>query len=119
MLAWCVLPLIGAAGAVGRVVLQTVVQTRVASDWPWGTLAVNVLGCLVLGVLAGADVTGEARWLLAVGGCGALTTYSTWALEGWELAEEGRRDLALAYLLGSLAAGLAALGAGWAIGLVF
>lgn len=82
---------------------------------PWGTLAVNVSGSC-LAVLLAAAVT-DPNWtaLLAVGFCGALTTFSTFSYETLMLIEEGRGPHALANvaanLFGGLAAGLAGFGA--------
>ena len=85
-------------------------------DLPWGTLAVNVLGSLVLGVAVGAGLDGDPRFLLAGGLVGSFTTFSTWMLETHRLAEEGEGRAAAANLALSAALGLAALGAGWWIG---
>ena len=80
---------------------------------PWGTLAVNVVGSLGLGVLVGAGAGGDPRFLLGGGLAGSFTTFSTWMLETHRLAEEGEGRLALANLALSTALGLGAIGLGW------
>lgn len=80
------------------------------------TLLVNVLGSFVLGWLVGAGVTGSALALLGVGFCGALTTFSTLALEIWEALAEDRRGEAVATVALSLTLGLAAAYAGLVLG---
>jgi len=92
--------------------------------FPFGTLAVNVLGSLALGVvaegLAGVMVFGvEARLVLGVGLLGGFTTYSSFNLETLRLAEAGQLDRALLYglatVVGCLLAGLAGLALGRAL----
>ncbi len=100
--------LVAVGGAAGAVVRYLVGRWINRPGAPWGTLAVNVTGSFVLGcVLARADPATAA--LVGTGFCGALTTYSTFALETVELP----RRRAVAYALGSVVAGLAAAAAGW------
>ena len=63
---------------------------------PWGTLAVNLVGSLVLGVLVGAALDGRAMALLGTGFCGGLTTYSAFAVQG--VRAGGRRGAAYVVL---------------------
>jgi CrcB protein len=98
-------------GAAGAVVRHAVARSLNRGGTPWGTFAVNAAGSLLLGVvLARADPATTA--LVGTGFCGALTTYSTFALEVVELP----RRRAAAYALGSVATGLAAAAAGLALG---
>lgn len=113
---WLVAGALGAAGSVARFALDGAVSGRAAGDVPWGTLAVNLLGSLALGILAGAGLDGDARFLVAGGLLGALTTFSTWMLETQRLAQEGRGGLALVNLGVSAALGLGATGLGWWLG---
>ena len=91
---------------------EPAVQARHDTTFPWGTLTVNVAGCLVLGLLAGAATTGaapaSAQLLIGTGLCGALTTYSTFSYETVRLAETGQRLLAVANAVGSVTAGIGA-----------
>lgn len=117
LLLWLGAGALGALGSVARFTLDGAVARRVeGGDLPWGTLAVNVLGTLALGVVAGAGLDGDARFLLAGGLIGSFTTFSTWMLETHRLAEEGEGRAATANLVLSATLGLAALGAGWWIG---
>ncbi len=106
------LAVLGGLGAVARLLLDSTVSQRLARPLPFGTLAVNLSGAFALGVLAGADVDGDALRLAGLGLLGSYTTFSTWMLESHRLAEDGALRLSLLNLAGSLAAGLgvAALG---------
>lgn len=110
----------GMAGAPLRYVTDRAVQLRHGSPFPWGTLAVNVAGCLILGTLAGATLAGAGseslRLLLGTGLCGALTTYSTFSYETLRLAETGRGRSAAVYAGASLAVGLGAAFLGAVVG---
>lgn len=87
-------------------------QARHDTHFPWGTLAVNVAGSLVLGTLTGAVAAGAAssdlHLLLGTGLCGALTTYSTFSYETLRLAQSGARFHAAANVVASVTAGLGA-----------
>jgi len=116
VLVWLGAGALGAIGSVARFTLDGAVSRRAAGDMPWGTLAVNVIGSLALGVMAGAAVGGDSRFLLAGGLVGSFTTFSTWMLETHRLAQEGEGRLALVNLGLSAALGLGAIGLGWWIG---
>ena len=104
----------GAAGSIARYHLGLVV-TRRWSGFPSGTLAVNLIGSMLLGVvlaLALRDRLGEtARLALGTGVLGGFTTYSTFNYETITLAQAGQHGRAAIYvavtLLGCLAAGVA------------
>ncbi|MGC4878446.1 fluoride efflux transporter CrcB [Micromonospora sp. DT43] len=104
-----------AVGAPLRYLTDRAVQSRHDSVFPWGTLTVNVVGSLLLGVLVGLPNSPAAAALLGTGFCGALTTYSTFSYETLRLTRGGHRLLALANVVGSVAAGLAAAAAGYAL----
>lgn len=104
-----------AVGAPARYLADRAVRARTGSPVPWGTFAVNVVGCLVLGVVAGSGAPAGVVALVGTGFCGALTTYSSFAWEALVLAEGGSARLAGAYVLGSTAAGLGAAALGWAL----
>ncbi|GHF55277.1 fluoride efflux transporter CrcB [Streptomyces griseosporeus] len=109
---WLLVVVGGMAGAPLRYLTDRAVQSRHDSVFPWGTFAVNVTGCLILGALAGAALAGATgshlQLLLGTGLCGALTTYSTFSYETLRLAETGARFYALANVAASVAAGLGA-----------
>ena len=114
-LAWLGVGVFGAAGAYARFALAAAVTARRAGAFPWGTFIVNMTGGFALGVLTGAGVTGDALFVLGTGLMGGYTTFSTWMVEAERLGEDAEIVLACVYLLGSMLAGLAATGAGWAI----
>ncbi|MGV9642042.1 fluoride efflux transporter CrcB [Streptomyces sp. NPDC003514] len=102
-----------AVGAPLRYLTDRAVHARHDSVFPWGTLTVNIAGCLLLGLLTGAVAAGAAgssvRLLIGTGLCGALTTYSTFSYETLRLAETGAGRYAVANVAGSLVAGLGAV----------
>jgi CrcB protein len=104
-----VLVALGAAvGAPLRYLLDRAVAARHGPGFPWGTLTVNVLGSLVLGVLVGLPASPALSSLLGVGFCGALTTYSTFGYETLRLLRARAYLLAAANVVVSLLAGLGA-----------
>ncbi len=115
---WGGVALLGGAGALARFALDGAVGSRAgrASGFPLGTLAVNVSGALLLGVLSGAALTGDALVLAGTATLGSYTTFSTWMLESQRLAEDADTRGALLNVLLSLAAGLAAAALGHTIG---
>jgi CrcB protein len=110
---WLLVLVGGMAGAPLRYLTDRAVRARHDSVFPWGTFAVNVAGCALIGLLTA--VTAEARLLLATGLCGALTTYSTFSYETLRLAEARARLLAAANVAATVVAGLAATLAGTAV----
>ncbi|MFI6798679.1 fluoride efflux transporter CrcB [Streptosporangium canum] len=110
---WLLVLLGGAVGAPLRYLTDRAVQARHDTVFPWGTFTVNVVGSMILGVLAGAVLAGAvgnaAQLLLGTGLCGALTTYSTFSYETLRLAEAGALFLAVANVAASVVAGLGAV----------
>jgi CrcB protein len=102
-----------AVGAPLRYLTDRAVQRRHDTVFPWGTFAVNVAGCLILGVLTGAVSYGAAshsvQSLVGIGLCGALTTYSTFSYETMRLAESGAKFFAAANVVAGVVAGLGAV----------
>ncbi|MBF6168053.1 fluoride efflux transporter CrcB [Streptomyces gardneri] len=100
----------GAIGAPLRYLIDRAVQDRRDSLFPWGTFLVNLLGCLVLGALAGAGTALPSSLfvLLGTGFCGALTTYSTFGYETVRLADRGAYLFAAVNVVASVSAGLIA-----------
>jgi CrcB protein len=116
LLVWCGVGGLGAVGALLRFAVDTQVQARAGDELPLGTLAVNLGGALVLGVLTGAHVGGDALLLVGAGLLGAYTTFSTWIFETQRLVEEGDGWIALGYVGATVAGGLVLGAAGWWIG---
>ena len=97
--------LVGAGGFAGAV-LRHVLALQVPGDLPWGTLAANVLGAFLLGVLLYEAhlrnlLSAETRLLVGTGFCSSLTTYSTFALETTQLEPAlAAANVAVTYALG-------------------
>lgn len=113
---------LGAAlGAPARYLTDQAIQTRHDTVMPWGTLTVNVVGSLFLGLLTGLTgstrVPEDVRLLVGTGFCGALTTYSTFSYETLRLFEDGARLYSLLNIAMSLTAGLGAAVVGYVVGL--
>lgn len=97
----------GALGALARFLLAGQVTRLVGGVFPWGTLLVNVLGALVMGVLVELmalrlSVSPELRAFLTVGILGGFTTFSAFTLETVTMIERGAWSSALAYVLASV-----------------
>lgn len=104
-----------AVGAPLRYLVNHWLRARWGATPAAGTLAVNVLGSLVLGLVAGAGVDGSRMALVGTGFCGALTTFSTLALELQDaFGDERPRDAVVNVLL-HLALGVGAAWLGWTV----
>ncbi len=110
----------GALGAVGRYYTSHVMGKWLGDGWPYGTLSVNLLGCLVLGLLAGLAsrdlVHPVVKFAVMTGFLGAFTTFSTFAVDGVKLGEGGAAMSAAAYLAVSVVAGFALAYGGYLLG---
>jgi len=111
----------GFLGAVARYQLDGLISRHVDGPFPWGTFAVNLSGCFVLGLLStllvGRLVADSAlRTALTVGFLGAYTTFSTFTLQSVSLVRDGSLGLALAYVTASVVLGLLAAWAGMTAG---
>lgn len=111
--------LAGALGAIARFALDGWVTERTGGVFPWGTFVINVSGSLLLGLVTGLvlfhGLPEAPRLLLAVGFCGAFTTFSTFGYETIRLAEGENGLPAGANALGSMVASIAAAAAGLAV----
>ena len=116
VLPWLGMAALGAAGALGRFTVDGFVSTQRPSDFPFGTLAVNLTGGFTLGLLVGLGVTGDARFVLGTGLLGGYTTFSTWMFEAQRLGEAGEWSLMWLNLAVPMLAGVAATGLGWIAG---
>ncbi|MDF1555142.1 MAG: fluoride efflux transporter CrcB [Deferrisomatales bacterium] len=92
-------------GASGRYLLTGWVSRALPGVFPWGTLAVNWLGCLVIGLAWGASQRAlwspQLRTFLFIGILGSFTTFSSFGLETLQLLRGGEGGRALLYVLGS------------------
>ena len=106
--------LFGALGTLARYGMQGLVQHRTNSDFPSGTLAVNLVGCFLLGGIAQYGLTHlsippEWRIGITVGFLGAFTTFSTFSWEAVQLLQDGEWGRAATYVLTSVIGGLLAV----------
>jgi CrcB protein len=104
----------GALGAVGRYALSSQITHWIGPGFPWGILAVNVIGCFVMGVVAelGAltlNLSPEMRAFLTTGILGGFTTFSAFALDSAVMIERGDWVATAAYVAASVLGSIAAL----------
>jgi len=111
----------GACGALSRAGLVELLDWLTPkSNFPWAILAVNLIGCLVIGVVFGTAenrdwLSEAARMMILVGFLGSFTTFSTFGWNTFELLRNGQTALAFANVAISVFGGLAAVWAGWAL----
>jgi fluoride exporter len=103
----------GAAGAVCRYLISGWVQNAVRSDFPAGTLTVNLSGSFALGLIVGTGPLDSTLILFAVGFLGGFTTFSTWMIETVRLGHRSLRTLL--NLVVSLVGGLAVAAVGFTL----
>lgn len=110
----------GALGALSRYWMTSAVTVMAGNRFPWGTLSVNVLGALLMGILyvivdeRMAD-SGPWRALLITGGLGAFTTFSTFSIDALLLLQNGRVLSAVLYVLTSVVVCMLAVAAGMSL----
>jgi len=114
------LALAGAAGTLARYGLAGLAQRWFGSEFPWGTMLVNLVGCLLIGFFwALAEnrwpIGGAARVVLFVGFMGAFTTFSSFVLEAAELFRVGQVSWGLVNIAGQNVLGLALFLVGYAL----
>lgn len=108
----------GGVGSAARFIVADTIRSRRPSGFPWGTWWVNVLGSLVVGMVAGtllfAGGPEAERWrlLFATGLCGGFTTFSTASVETVALLRGGRLGAALTYALSTLLVTVSAVAVG-------
>jgi len=113
------LVVIGSAlGGMARYGLSGVVARRIGEIFPWGTMAVNVSGCFLIGLFAATIATGNGalRSLLMTGICGGYTTFSSFSLQTLTPARDGEWWRASFNIAASLIFCLAATWAGFVLG---
>jgi fluoride exporter len=103
--------LFGAIGTLARYSLQGVVQTRMGTTFPYGTLLINLTGCLLLGFIGQLTlnrmlISSDMRMAIAVGFFGGYTTFSSFGWETAKMLEDGEWLRATTYVGASVVAGL-------------
>ena len=101
---WTAVVLIGGAGSVLRFLADGVVESAAGRDFPLGTLAVNVSGAVILGLLTGLALGHDQALLAGTAAVGSYTTFSTWMLETQRLTEERQHRKAVVNVAASLVA---------------
>jgi CrcB protein len=109
---WIAVGLLGGVAAAARFLVDAEIAARANGEFPFGILAVNLSGAFALGIVAGAALHGEALVILAGGGIGSFTTFSTWILDSYRLERAGHANLAWLDIGVSIVAGFAALALG-------
>jgi len=104
----------GFLGSVVRYIAVKAVDVRINQSFPYGTMAVNVIGCLLIGVVVGIvgrhqPGSENLRAFMGAGFCGGFTTFSAFALENQNLIAERMAAMAIVYVLGSVMAGIVAV----------
>lgn len=118
-MSWTIPALVGVggfAGALARFYVSKKMAERFQSDVPYGTLTVNLLGSLLLGLLIASDRTESVYALAGTGFMGAFTTFSTLHVELAKLIRQSKRAVWLAYAAASYGGGLAAVWIGYWMG---
>jgi fluoride exporter len=110
----------GFIGSILRFITVRALEVKLQSNFPYGTLLVNLLGSLLLGIIYSYTLkkigySENLRLFLGAGICGGFTTFSAFALENYLLLPQ-RTYLSIIYILISIVAGIAAVAAGAAIG---
>jgi len=108
----------GALGAMARYLLGKLAQRILGNEFPWGTLAANMSGCFLIGLIAGllqGPESATSRLFLVVGILGGYTTFSAFGLETLNLLKDNSLDLAVANIGLQLAVGLLAVVCGQAL----
>lgn len=119
-MAYLIVFLGGGLGAALRHGVNVGTARLFGASFPYGTLTVNIVGCLVMGLLTGyfafkGDVSQHWRLLLTTGILGGFTTFSAFSLDVAVLYERGDVALAALYVLASVVVSLAAVFAGLAL----
>jgi len=118
---WIAIAAAGALGTVSRYALAGLVQRWTGAGFPWGTFAVNALGCLAFGFVVGiledrVALATSLRPFVLVGFLGAFTTFSTFAFESAELLVERQAGHVLANVAGQTVLGVILVLVGLAAG---
>jgi fluoride exporter len=114
--AWIAVGLLGGFAAAARFAIDAEVSARLAAPFPLGILAVNLSGALALGIVAGIALHGAALTIVAGGGIGSFTTFSTWILDSHRLDEAGLARIAWLNIGVSIVLGFAAVALGHWLG---
>jgi len=113
---WLGVGVLGGVGALARFLLDALVSVGSSGRLPVGTLVVNLSGAVLLGLLVGIALRGDAYLLAGTALLGSYTTFSTWMFESHRLAEDDERWPLAANIVGSLLLGVGAAAVGQLLG---
>jgi fluoride exporter len=103
-------------GGISRYLVSLFIQNKVLSTFPYGTLAVNIIGCFLIGIIYGfsdrGNMNAEWRIFLATGIMGGFTTFSSFSNETVSMLRDAQYLQAFSYVAFSVIIGLAATFAG-------
>jgi fluoride exporter len=116
ILIWVAVALIGGVGSLARFLVDGAVSAASGRDFPFGTMAVNISGAVLLGLVTGLALGNDEALLAGTAAVGSYTTFSTWMLETQRLAEERQYRKAVLNVVVSLVLGVAAAALGRLIG---
>jgi CrcB protein len=116
VLVWAGVVVIGGAGSVVRFLADGVVSSAANRDFPFGTMAVNISGAVILGLLTGLALGHDQALLAGTAAVGSYTTFSTWMLETHRMAEDRQLRKVLLNVAVSLVLGVASAALGRLIG---
>ncbi|HEY2398325.1 MAG TPA: fluoride efflux transporter CrcB [Solirubrobacteraceae bacterium] len=112
LLLWLGIALLACLASVARLLLDAALTSRAGGRFPLGTLTVNLSGALLLGLVVGVSLHGDAYLLAGTAALGSYTTFSTWMFESHRLAEDGEGPALALNVLASLILGVAAVALG-------
>jgi CrcB protein len=122
-LTWLAIAIGGALGSIARHGVNQLMHTRTSTRFPLGTVAVNVVGCFVIGLLAGLlasdriELRFHWREFVFVGLLGGFTTFSTFGLDTFMLARTHSVSQAAINVIAQVVGGLLAVWIGYQLGL--
>ena len=113
---WIAVAVVGGVGATARFLLDRLIGRRAGRAFPFGTLTINTTGSVLLGLLTGLALGGDALLIAGTATLGSYTTFSTWMFETQRLGEDGELPGAALNAGLSIGLGVAAAALGRAIG---